>query len=366
MPSPISSQHYACTPFPIRTAIIGFGFSGKTFHAPFLKYSPCFKVTHVVSSKYEDIKSTFSQHQPTILNRSQLDLVFQNPDIDLVVITTPSDTHYPLAKQALYHGKHVVVEKPFVLKSGHGEELIDIAAAKNLVLTVYCNRRWDSDFLTIQSLQQENALGQIFSFKARYDRYRSFPQTHRWKESEQPGAGVLWDLAPHLIDQAFLLFGIPYSVYAEAFSQRPGAIAVDYFDIKFIYPAGLRVSLSSSTLTLSPGPKYEVHGLQGSFVKYGCDPQEQALINGDSPFNGGFGEEDIKNYDTLAQMIEGKEKIQTYPSPRGSYKTFYLQLAQAIYEKAPPPVDAKEALITVKLIQLCQESHRRKKEVIVA
>lgn len=351
---------------PIRTALIGFGFSGKTFHAPFLKSSPFFSVTHVVSSRHEDIKSTFPQNNLTILDRTQLDLVFKNPDIDLVIITTPSSEHYYEAKKALIHGKHVVVEKPFVLESAHGEELIKITKEKNLVLSVYCNRRWDSDFLTIKKLLNEALLGPIFSFRARYDRYRPNPQTQRWKEAKQPGAGILWDLGPHLIDQAVMLFGTPYSVYAEAFAQRPGAEAIDYFDIKFTYPNGLQVCLSSSSLALSPGPKYEIHGIHGSFVKYGCDSQEQALINGISPLNTNFGQEDINDYGKLVLMEGGKKIAQNYPSHYGSYETFFLQLARAIQGKEAPPVEAREALIVTKLIQLCQESNKGKKEFIVS
>lgn len=259
-----------------------------------------------------------------------------------------------------------MVEKPFVLKSTQGKELIRIAEAKNLVLSVFCNRRWDSDFLTVKSLLNENLLGPVFSFKARYDRYRPHPQTHRWKESKQLGSGVLWDLSPHLIDQAVMLFGIPYSVYAEAFAQRPGAEAIDYFDIRFAYPNGLRVSLSSSSLVLSLGPKYEIHGVHGSFTKYGCDPQEQALINGTSPLDAHFGEEDIKDYGNLV-LIKGDKKItQIYPSQRGSYEIFFWQLAQSIQEQEAPPVKAGEALTTIKLIQLCQESCKSKRELIIS
>ena len=362
----VTLQHKISGSLSIRTALIGFGFSGKTFHAPFLKNSPCFSVTHIVSRRHEDIKSAFSENQPVILGQDELDLVFQNPDIDLAIITTPSSMHYYTAKQALLHGKHVVVEKPFVLDSAHGEELIKIAENKNLVLSVYCNRRWDSDFLTIKSLLNENALGQIFSFKARYDRYRPSPQNHRWKESTQPGAGILWELGPHLIDQAIMLFGTPHTVYADAFPQRPGARAIDYFDIRFTYPNGLRVCLSASTLVFSPCPKYEVHGFHGSFIKYGCDPQEQALINGTSPLDTHFGEENIKDYGTLVQMEEGRKTTRNYPSQRGSYETFFRQLAQSIQGQATPPAKPKEALTTIKLIQLCQESHYRKKELSVS
>lgn len=341
---------------PIRTALIGFGFSGEKFHSPFLKELPDFTVTHVVSSRKDVIHKTFGHNCVSVLERSQTPQVLCNPEIDLIIISTPNADHYHLAKQALLNGKHVVVEKPFVLSVSEGEELIKIARQNNLILSVYHNRRWDSDFLTVQSLLQSDLLGKVLSFKARYDRNRPVINTGRWKESDSHGSGILWDLGAHLIDQALQLFGWPTAVLADVLTQRPGAIATDYFDIKLFYKNDFRVQLSSNSLSYAHTPKYEIQGTKGAFVKYGSDPQEQSLINGDSPLATNFGIEEESSRGKVFTFENAIVKEHIYKSQRGVYKNYFVKLAACINYGAEIPVSPKEALDVVNLILACEGS----------
>lgn len=344
---------------PIKTALIGFGFSGQTFHVPFLKMLSAFEVTHVVGSQVEIIQKIFSKKSVTIFDRKDVHKIFTDPSIDLVIITAPNRDHYSLAKEALLHKKHVVIEKPFVLCSKEGLGLIDLAKFQNVLLTVYHNRRFDSDFLTVQKLLKEKLLGDIYLFKARYDRYRPLVNASRWKESSGPGTGTLWDLGVHLIDQMLVLFGKPNSVFADAISQRPGSQAIDYFDLYFSYNYGFRAHLSSISLVVSSGPKYEIHGNLGSFIKQGGDPQEAQLIEGMSPLSAEFGLESEVQHGTV--YLQNQCKI--YPSELGRYKSFFINLADCIQKGSQSIIFPSQALSTIEIIQACYESHTTRKEI---
>lgn len=344
----------------IRTALIGFGFSGATFHSPFLKALPDFEVTHVVSSQKAKVHALFPDIE--VVENTQANACLQNPLIDLVIITAPNQDHYRLAKTALLQGKHVLVEKPFVLNEQEGQELIDLANLQGKILSVFHNRRWDSDFLTVQNIVRSRTLGNISLFINRYDRYRPQPNLARWKESQSQGAGTLWDLGAHLIDQTLQLFGLPACLYADVLAQREGASAADYFDLTFMYGNGMRANLSSSSLCLHPGPKYEIHGTEGSFIKFGHDSQEQALIRGEAPTQKDFGKEPETFHGKIMTKNEG---IRTIPSLKGCYLTFFEQLSSAISHRTKPPVAAHEALEVVRIIQLCEESSQTGKIVHV-
>ena len=346
--------------FPIRTALIGFGFSGAIFHSPFLKVLPAFQVTHVVSSQNEKVHTTFPSID--VLPRTSIETCLENPLIDLVIITAPNKDHYPLAKKALLHDKHVVVEKPFVLTQTEGRELIDIAQKQSKVLSVFHNRRWDSDFLTVKNIIHSGALGNISTFISRYDRYRPHPKLERWKESDEEGAGTLWDLGAHLIDQTLQLFGLPERLFAEVLCQRTQASAVDYFDIKLMYRSGMRANLSSSTLCIAPGSKYEVHGTEGSFVKCGHDPQELALIRGVIPTHENFGKESENFHGKITTQNDGTH---TVASLNGCYLAFFQQLQSAILHGTQPPVTPQDALNVIKLIKLCEQSSKEQRVMTI-
>lgn len=335
----------------IKTGLIGFGFSGSTFHAPFLNALSQFQVTHVVSDNSSLVNESIPEAE--VISKKAIFDCLENKELDLIIITAPNSEHYNVVKAALMHDKHVLVEKPFVLEPIDGKELIELAKNKEKILSVYHNRRFDSDFLTVKNLIEQGQLGDISLFINRYDRFRPEVKSFRWKESESAGSGILWDLGAHLIDQALVLFGYPMTVYANLIKQREGSKTIDYFDLQFGYKNELCVKLSASSLCRSPGPKYEIHGLKGSFIKFGKDPQENALINKENPLNMDFGQEQTMYYGQLTTA----EGTKTIPSLKGNYMAFFEQLYDAIIEGKSLPVSSNEALDVIKIIQLCEKSN---------
>lgn len=341
----------------IKTGLIGFGFSGSKFHAPFLNALPQFQVTQVVSDNPSLVNESIPNAE-VVPKKAMFDCL-ENKELDLIIITAPNSEHYSIAKAALLQDKHILVEKPFVLDLSDGKELIELARNKEKILTVYHNRRFDSDFLTVKNLIEQGQLGDISLFINRYDRFRPEVKSFRWKESESIGSGTLWDLGAHLIDQALVLFGYPMTVYANLIKQREGSKTIDYFDLQFGYANGLCVKLSSSSLCRSPGPKYEIHGSKGSFIKFGQDPQENSLINKENPLNVDFGQEQTTYYGQLT-TAEGTKII---PSLKGNYRAFFEQLSDAIIEGKAVPVSSNEALDVIKMIHLCEKSNTFKRVV---
>lgn len=329
----------------INVALVGFGFSGSTFHAPFLSALADYNLACVVSSNPKKVQEVL----PTVRVESDLSKVLKDPAIDLIVIATPHATHCELAKAALEAGKHVVVEKPFTLNSVEAQDLIERAKRQKRILTVYHNRRWDGDFLTLKKLLREDVLGEIYLYEAHFHRYRPIPNPQRWKEASALGAGIVYDLGSHLIDQALCLFGLPDSVDADILTQRPGAIADDYFHLTLKYGAK-RVILKASSVVCNPGPRYQLHGTKGSFLKEGQDPQEQDLMAGKSPLDKTWGLDREEN-DGFFSLSETHSRI---PTIRGDYGLFYKGLAEAIQKNSPPPVLAEEALHVIQLIENCR------------
>ncbi len=331
---------------PINVALVGFGFSGSTFHAPFLSALEDYNLCCVVSSNSEKVKASL----PNVRVESDFTKVLKDPDLDLIVIATPNITHYALAKAALESGKHVVIDKPFTIHSREAEDLIQTAKNHRRILTVYHNRRWDGDFLTIKKLLSEKVLGEVYLYEAHFHRFRPHPNPQRWKENEFLGSGILYDLGSHLIDQAFHLFGCPDAIDADIITQRHGAVADDYFHLTLKYGTK-RVILKASNLVGHPGPRYQLHGTKGSFLKNGIDPQEQDLILGKSPLERTWGQDREQNYGVLSV---GNQHIRI-PTIPGDYATFYKFLTKAIYNELPPPVLAEEAYHVMLLLEKCRE-----------
>lgn len=303
----------------IRAALLGRGMAGTVFHAPLIRALPAFELAAIAGA-------------------ADSAAAIASPAIDLVVVATPNLTHFPLAAAALEAGKHVVVDKPFTVDPAQAEDLIALAAAKGRMLTVFHNRRWDGDFLTARRLIESGQLGDVQLFEANWDRFRPTPK-RGWREEPAEGAGLLWDLGPHLIDQALILFGRPDSAAGDVAIQREAARADDYFDLTLRYGA-MRVRLSASTLVAAPRPRFSLHGTAGSFVKYGLDPQEAALRGEASPPDSGF--------DGLFTGADGsREPVPTLP---GRYLDFYEAVAAAITGSAPPPVDPSDALEGLRMI----------------
>jgi len=337
----------------IKVGLTGFGISAKVFHAPFLKQSQHFTVTAVLERHKQESKILFPG---AVIVTNFEDLL--NKDVDLIVITTPNDTHYSYSLKALQAGKHVVVEKPFTIYSYEAAELIKIAKEKNLLLAVYQNRRYVSDYLTIRKILQQNLLGEVHTFEAHYDRYRAEERPNSWREKPLPGSGILYDLGAHLIDQALSFFGLPKYITAQERLQRPHAKATDWFDVRLDYDF-LQVRLAAGMLVVEPGPRYIIHGTNGSFIKNGEDPQEAKLRAGEMP-GLHFGKEDESIYGMLYTIKDGKRIKKKIVSEEGNYGLFYEDVYNALLRKIPFVIKPEEAFNVIKLIELAEESSSKK------
>ena len=306
---------------PIRTAIAGFGISAKVFHAPFIHTMPEFELVSVQERNREDSKLLY----PDVKVVKTFEELISDPTIELVIVTTPNDTHFPYAAAAMRAGKHVVLEKPFAITSTDALKLIEISKETGTLLSVYQNRRYVSDFLTIKEILERKLLGEVHEFVAHYDRYRAEARPNAWREKPEPGSGILFDLGPHLIDQALNLFGMPLSITADIKKQRPHARTDDYFEIWMQYDK-LKVRLHSGMLVREMGPRYMVHGTLGSFVKSGEDPQEVALRAGEMPTGSRWGYEDPLYEGILHTEVDGGVERRSYPTLPGNFGGYYKNI----------------------------------------
>lgn len=342
----------------INTAIIGYGKSSKIFHVPLLKSAEGFKVTAVLQRTREDAKEDFPEVN---IYRDYKDLL-KDDTIELVIITTPNHLHFDQAFDALSADKHVVVEKPFTITSEEAEKLIRLAESKKKVLTVFQSRRWDGDYFTLQKVMEENRMGRLIEYEANYHRYRKLKPEGVWKETALPGAGILYDLSPHLIDQSLQLFGMPERLFADIRHQRKGA-ADDWFVIDFYYDQ-LKVTMRAGMLITDPTPRYVLRGENGSFVKYGMDIQEEMLERGKSLSDEDWGVEPESRFGKLYLMNESgkiiQERVETLP---GDYPGFYRKLRSAIVDQKEPPVSPGSAKDVITIIEKAIESSQKQKVV---
>ncbi len=326
---------------PVRVALIGFGNAGRIFHAPLVCGVPGFLLACVVSSKPAAVQSEW----PTVAVVPQAAQAFADPDIDLVVIATSNDSHFALAREALLAGKHVLVDKPCTVTLEQTTALLALASARNLVFTVFQNRRFDADFLSLQATIRSGVLGRIVHFESHFDRYRPVVPD-RWREQALPGSGLWFDLGPHLLDQALVLFGMPDSIALDTACQRDSAEVNDYFHAQLRYGdhhPGLRVILHASALVPAVGPRFVVHGTRGSFVKYGLDVQEDALKAGGRPQ---WGVASDWGVDPLPAAIttypQGQMHTQSAPPLAGDYCALYAALLAHLHGEAPAPTVTPE------------------------
>lgn len=338
----------------IKTAVIGYGLSAKTFHLPFIQQQSELQLV-AISSRQAELKLDY----PQISHYQQAEELIAQSDAELVVITSPNDSHYPLAKLALQAGKHVLVEKPFVLTETEGMELFELAAQKQRQLFVYHNRRFDGDFLTLQQLLDSDVLGPIRYFESHFDRFRPVPRL-RWREQQGAGTGILFDLGPHLIDQAIALFGAPEALTARCRALRQGSNTVDYFHLLLHY-ADKEVVLHSSPFCALPTTRFILQGDLGSYHKTGLDPQEDALRAGQKPGGAGWGQEVDAMYGRLALQSEQQSLTRSYPTLAGNYQLFYQQLVASIQQGSASPVSADAALLNIRLIELALQSQQQGK-----
>lgn len=323
----------------IRVGLVGYGLGGSVFHAPLIRACERTQLAAILTSR------------DTPERVGSLDELIDK--VDLVVVASPNTSHFATATQALEAGRHVLVDKPFTVTVGEADDLMRIAADQKRILSVFHNRRWDGDFLTVRELFP--GLGDVLLFEAHWDRFR--PQIKSgWREQPEPGSGVWNDLGPHMIDQALQLFGMPESVEADIIAQRPGALVDDYFDVTLHY-GRMRACLRSSSMVPAPRPRFSIHGTGGSFVKYGLDPQEAQLKAGVHPGDPGYGMDVERGY-----LIDADGSRGAVATERGSYLAFYDRLAAAILDGAPLPVapeDARDGLLLIDLARRASELGQR-------
>ena len=339
----------------MKTGVVGYGVAAQFMHLPFIITNPKFELQTILQRQGESAKEKY----PSVKIVRSMDEILEDENLELIVITTPNDSHFDYASRALEAGKHVVLEKPFTITSEDAKTLIYLAEKKNRILSVYQNRRYVSDFLTIRQLLKENKLGEVVEFEAHYDRYRPEQRPHAWREENIPGSGILFDLGAHLIDQACCLFGLPGYVTADIRIQRPHARTTDYFELWLDY-GFTKIILKSGMLVREPGPRYAIHGRLGSFLKSGEDPQEALLRKGLLPMAPDWGRESEDIYGILHTEINGKIIRGKYPSLVGNYGGFYNDLYNTIRRGEPLKVKPEHGYNVIRLIELATESNEKK------
>jgi len=343
---------------PIKTAVLSYGMSGKLFHVPFLVTHPSFEFYSV----WERSKNLAQEKYPSVKTFRNLDDLLSDPEVELVIVNTPNYTHYTYAKQALLAGKHVVVEKPFVVTQEEGEELITIAKQKGLVLSVYQNRRYDSDFKVIRSVVEEGWLGKIVEAEFHFDRYKEdlSPKVH--KETPGPGTGALYDLGSHIIDQALQLFGWPQAVFGDIRIVREVSQVDDYFELLLYYP-DLRVRLHSSYLVREALPGYILHGTKGSFIKEKTNIQEEALEKGILPNTSNWGLEPDHQKGLLHTEKDGQVVKEHISSPQGNYADYFTGIYNAIRNNSALAVTPEDGLAVVRIILAAFQSSNERRVI---
>jgi scyllo-inositol 2-dehydrogenase (NADP+) len=343
----------------VRVGLIGFGLAGQAFHAPVIRGVPGMELACI----FERHGAKAKEKYPEVRVARTLDEMLSDKTIKLCVVATPNDSHFSYTKACLEAGRDVVVDKPFAPTLGEAEQLVRLAADRGRLVTVYQDRRWDGDFQTVKRLLKSGAVGAVAEYEARFDRFR-LESKNVWRErADHPAAGVLWDLGPHLIDQALVLFGEPETIWAAAFCQRQDSKIDDSFDVHLEY-SHLRATLRARSIAYAPGPHLLIHGTQGSFVKYGMDPQEEILRSENCPdgpaWGADWGEEPEARWGTLSRVGGETSKVKT---ERGDYRGFYANVRDAMEKGSPLDVTPQQALGTIRGILLAHTSSREGRRV---
>lgn len=344
----------------VRVGLIGFGLAGQAFHAPVIRGVPGMELACILERHGNNAK----QKYPEVRVARTLDEMLSDKTIGLCVVATPNDSHFSYTKVCLEAGRDVVVDKPLTPTMKEAEQLVRLAADRGRLITVYQDRRWDGAFLTVKKLVASGALGEAVEYEARFDRFRLDSKPNAWREqADFPAAGVLWDLGPHLIDGALVLFGEPETICAAALCQRATATIDDAFDVFMQYPR-LRASLRARIIAYTPGPHLLLHGTGGTFIKYGMDPQEEILRGPNCPdgldWGANWGLEPEERWGTLSRVNEQPRKVKT---ERGDYRGFYANVRDAIEKKAPLDVTPEQALRTMRALLLAHKSSREARVV---
>ena len=344
----------------LRVAIIGYGLAGAVFHAPLIASTTGMKVAAIVTGNPERQERAHRDF-PAAAILSSAGQIWRDPSLyDLVVVATPNRSHLPLGIAAMNAGLPVVIDKPIAPSVSSAEQLILTSERTGKLLTVFQNRRWDNDFLTIRRLLDADLdlLGPITRFESRFERYRAAPRPDAWRElpGEEEAGGLLFDLGSHLIDQALQLFGQPTQVYAEVEKRRPGALVDDDTFVALRFASGVHAHLWMSVVTRLPGPRIRISGLRGTYEKWGVDPQEDALSTGMRPGDPEWGLEPREKWGRLSTEIGGIHIDGPVEMLPGGYERYYALLRDALNTGGPPPVDPKDAVATLRIIEAAQQS----------
>lgn len=359
----------------IGVGIIGFGLAGRVFHAPFISAVPGLALITIMQRKGAQAAEAY----PTVKIARTVEELLADPEIRLIVVATPNETHFDLAKQALLAGKHVVIDKPFTATSDQARELIVLAESMGLLVAPFHNRRWDGDFLTVRHLLERRAVGRLVTFESHFDRFRPIPTEHTWKEAWHPANGMLFDLGSHLVDQALALFGPPAAITASVRTDRDRSAVEDGFDMTLHYPDyeghGLLAHCRASYLACDASPRFLLHGTAGSFKKHGLDPQEPAILAGKRPVMLGCApdtwlEEDSCHSGKLtvapdpgvpSNLVTSEER--TMP---GDYRLFYANVRDAINNRAPLAISSEDGYRVIKVLELARISSAEGRTISVA
>ncbi len=346
----------------LKVGLIGFGLAGQAFHAPVIRAVPGLELACIL----ERSGNLAQQRYPGVRIARTLDELLADEQIRLIVVATPNTSHFDLTRRCLLAGRDVVVDKPFTNTSGEAAELIRLAEQQKRLLSVYQDRRFDGDFHTVRKIVASGVLGRLDAYESNYDRFRPERKGNAWRERPEPGGGILYDLGPHILDQAFTLFGEPSAITADVFFQRDGSQVDDGFDIRLEYPR-MRVTLRSSIIALAPRVRFLIHGTRGSFVKNGMDPQEEPLRRGEAPpmlgSEASWGEDPEPNWGTL-YLAEGESfSTRLVKTEKGDYREYYANVRDAILNGAPLAVTAREAARTIRAIELAFQSSKERRTI---
>jgi scyllo-inositol 2-dehydrogenase (NADP+) len=348
----------------VRVGLIGFGLGGRVFHAPLISSVDGLELAAVL----ERSSNQAAERYPGLVTYRTLEEMLADASLSLIVVTTPNGTHFDLAREGLRAGKNVIVDKPMAVTSIQIAELIALAREKNLLLAPFHNRRWDGDFLTVEKLLHEKAVGRLVAFESRMDRWRpTLPPERVWKNDPGAGGGLLLDLGTHLVDQALKLFGKPEAVSAETTREREGAQANDAFTVRLRY-ADFEATLGANSLSLPAAPRFHLRGTRGNYWKHGVDPQEAALgkvtsIDERTSRHPGWGREPFAAWGTLHVGIDGGTVSRPVETLAGDYRLYYEGVRDALENEGPAPVSAIDAWRTARVLEWVAESAEMRKEI---
>ncbi len=347
---------------PIFVALSSYGMSGRVFHAPLICADKRFVLSKIVERQSQKSKEKYAD----VVVVKDFDDILKGDNIELVVVNTPNSLHFEQGKAVLQAGKHLILEKPATNYSWEIEKLIEIAKNKGVIFSVFQNRRWDGDFKTVKKIVENKLLGNLVSYESHFDRFRNYIAPNTWKEETGAGAGIVYNLASHLIDQALVLFGTPKSVSATIGTQRKMGKIDDFYDVTLDYGArqnGLSVILKSSYLVREPNPRFVLHGDLGSFIKYGTDPQEEALNKGILPTSPLWGAEERPAWGKLNTETNGLHYEGQIETLAGSYLAYYDNIYKAIRESHALEVTPEQAYQTIKIIELAYQSSTEQRAI---